>query len=35
MGVRGTPAVIGEDGQELGGYVPAAQLIQYVRKGRS
>jgi len=35
MGVRGTPALISEDGQELGGYVPAAQLIQYVRKDRS
>ncbi len=35
MGVRGTPALISEDGQELGGYVPAEQLIQYVRKDRS
>jgi thiol:disulfide interchange protein DsbC len=30
MGVRGTPTLYLENGQELGGYVPAEQLIQYV-----
>ncbi len=28
MGVKGTPTLITEDGQELGGYIPAANLIQ-------
>jgi thiol:disulfide interchange protein DsbC len=28
MGVRGTPAVYSEDGQELGGYIPAGELIR-------
>jgi len=28
MGVKGTPTLITEDGQELGGYIPAAKLIQ-------
>ncbi len=28
MGVKGTPTLITEDGRELGGYIPAANLIQ-------
>lgn len=33
MGVRGTPTIILANGQELGGYVPAPQLVQYVAGG--
>jgi len=29
MGVRGTPTVLDAKGQELGGYIPANQLIRY------
>jgi protein-disulfide isomerase len=28
VGVRGTPAVYTADGRQLGGYVPAAELLQ-------
>lgn len=31
LGVRGTPAVFTETGQQVGGYLPAAQLAQAVR----
>ncbi len=30
MGVRGTPTVILDDGQELGGYVPAKRLLKMI-----
>jgi len=33
MGVRGTPTIILEDGEELGGYMPAAELIKLLNKG--
>lgn len=33
MGVHGTPAVFLEDGHELGGYVPAAELIKMFAGG--
>ena len=29
MGVRGTPTILNAKGQELGGYIPANQLIRY------
>ena len=28
LGVRGTPAIFTESGQQIGGYLPAAQLAQ-------
>jgi thiol:disulfide interchange protein DsbC len=31
MGVQGTPSVITDTGQELGGYVPAKQLVQFFK----
>ena len=34
MGVHGTPAVYLEDGHELGGYVPAAELIKMLADGQ-
>ena len=34
MGVHGTPAVYLEDGHELGGYVPAAELIKMFADGQ-
>lgn len=34
MGVSGTPAVYTEDGEQIGGYVPAKELIEMVRDGR-
>lgn len=33
VGVRGTPAVYLENGRELGGYVPAAELIRMFQSG--
>ncbi|MSR13537.1 MAG: DsbC family protein [Gammaproteobacteria bacterium] len=33
VGVHGTPAVFLDDGQELGGYVPAAELIRMLKSG--
>jgi thiol:disulfide interchange protein DsbC len=33
VGVRGTPAVFLENGRELGGYVPAAELIRMFKSG--
>ena len=35
MGVRGTPTVILDDGQELGGYVPFKRLITMINAGPS
>lgn len=35
LGVRGTPTIILENGVELGGYVPAEQLVQFVNNNRS
>ena len=32
IGVRGTPAIVLEDGQMLPGYVPSAKLIAELRK---
>lgn len=29
MGIRGTPAVFLEDGKQIGGYVPASQIIKF------
>ncbi len=34
MGVSGTPAVYTADGQSIGGYVPAKELIRMVRAGK-
>ena len=34
MGVSGTPAVYTADGDQIGGYVPAAELIQMMRDGK-
>ena len=31
MGVQGTPTVITDTGEELGGYVPAQQLVQFFK----
>jgi thiol:disulfide interchange protein DsbC len=33
VGVHGTPAVYLDDGREIGGYVPAAELIQMLQSG--
>ena len=33
MGVHGTPAVYSEAGEELGGYIPAQELIQILNQG--
>ena len=33
MGVRGTPAVFTEEGEELGGFIPAEDLIQMLHAG--
>lgn len=33
LGVRGTPAIFLENGQEIGGYVPAAKLVEYLNGG--
>lgn len=33
MGVHGTPAVFSEAGEELGGYIPAKELIQILNQG--
>ena len=33
MGVRGTPALFTQDGEELGGYIPADELIQILSAG--
>ena len=30
LGVRGTPAIFTESGEQVGGYLPAAQLAQAV-----
>lgn len=32
MGVQGTPAVFLENGQEIGGYIPAERLIEYFKR---
>ncbi len=32
LGVRGTPALVMEDGELIGGYVPAAELAGYLEK---
>ena len=32
LGVRGTPAIIMEDGQMLPGYVPVAKMVAEIRK---
>ena len=34
MGVSGTPAVYTADGEQIGGYVPAAELIEMMRNGK-
>ncbi|MGH8473874.1 MAG: thioredoxin fold domain-containing protein, partial [Gammaproteobacteria bacterium] len=31
MGIQGTPALITDTGEELGGYVPAQQLVQFFK----
>ena len=33
MGVRGTPALYTQEGEELGGYIPAAELIRIFKSG--
>ena len=33
MGVRGTPSVFLADGKEMGGYIPAEELIQFFKGG--
>ncbi len=33
IGVHGTPAVFSEDGEELGGYIPAPELIKMLKSG--
>lgn len=33
VGVQGTPAVFTADGQEIGGYIPAAELIKMFKSG--
>ncbi|MDA0823716.1 MAG: DsbC family protein [Proteobacteria bacterium] len=35
MGIRGTPAVFSDDGEQLGGYVPAKDLIRMLMSGGS
>jgi len=32
LGIRGTPAIFLEDGEELPGYMPPAELLKYVNK---
>ena len=32
LGVRGTPALLMDDGEMIGGYVPAAELASYLDK---
>jgi thiol:disulfide interchange protein DsbC len=32
VGVRGTPAIVLEDGEMLPGYLPPAMLIQHIKK---
>jgi thiol:disulfide interchange protein DsbC len=34
MGVSGTPAVYTADGEQIGGYIPAAELIQMMQHGK-
>jgi thiol:disulfide interchange protein DsbC len=34
LGISGTPAVYTEHGDELGGYIPAGELIKMVKEGR-
>jgi len=33
MGVHGTPALYTEQGEELGGYIPAEELIRIFKAG--
>jgi thiol:disulfide interchange protein DsbC len=35
VGVKGTPTIILESGEELGGYVPAEKLVQYINGNAS
>ena len=35
VGVKGTPTLILENGTELGGYVPAEKLVQFINNNRS
>jgi thiol:disulfide interchange protein DsbC len=32
LGIRGTPAIFLEDGEEIPGYMPPAELLKYVKK---
>lgn len=34
IGVNGTPAIITETGEYIGGYLPAAKLVQYLESGK-
>lgn len=34
LGVNGTPAIITETGEYIGGYLPAAKLVQYLESGK-
>jgi len=33
MGVQGTPTVYSADGEELGGYIPAQELVRILNGG--
>jgi thiol:disulfide interchange protein DsbC len=35
MGVRGTPAVYSDEGESIGGYIPAQELIRILNAGDS
>jgi thiol:disulfide interchange protein DsbC len=35
VGVKGTPTIILESGEELGGYMPAEKLVQYINGNAS
>ena len=34
VGVQGTPAVFTEDGEEIGGYIPAPELIKMLKENK-
>jgi thiol:disulfide interchange protein DsbC len=34
IGVNGTPAIVTETGEYIGGYLPAAKLVQYLESGK-